>query len=164
MENKRKFVDMCDDIITAKKYDTVEAAGIAMVADNKVFLIKPFSTKGKRMWGIPKGHVENGETLEMTARREFEEEVGFGIKGEIEYLGKSGYLGNGNFPSKNIHAFIGYGTGDERFKGSNLITSGKSKGNPENVDGQYFDIKETLSIIHGSQISLMELLIEKLNL
>lgn len=167
MENS-KFVEMYKDILfVAEKSEvdqTVESAGVALVSNNKVFLIKPYSHKGSRIWGIPKGHVETGETLEKAAIREFEEEVGFKLKSDAEFLGTSGYPGTSKYPGKNIHAFVAMGTGKEKFKGSNLIDSGPDKGKPEVVDGQYIDIKKARKIVHSSQVKLIDLLIQKLNL
>jgi 8-oxo-dGTP pyrophosphatase MutT (NUDIX family) len=42
-----------------------------------------FRTPGKSYWDFPKGHIEKGEKLEETARREVAEETGIT---EIEFL------------------------------------------------------------------------------
>ena len=49
--------------------------------ENKYFLV--FGRKSKK-WGFPKGHQEENETDEETARREFFEETGFRLCHTIE--------------------------------------------------------------------------------
>ena len=55
---------------TARK---VESAGFVLVHDGRVLLLR---NRDRREWGLPKGHREDGETLDATARRELEEETG----------------------------------------------------------------------------------------
>ncbi|MDO8670053.1 MAG: NUDIX hydrolase [Dehalococcoidia bacterium] len=58
-------------------------------------------------WSLPKGHVEPGETLEETAIREIEEEVG--IKGDIEEaLGEVCYQFTRDLGTiqKTVHYFL----------------------------------------------------------
>jgi predicted NUDIX family NTP pyrophosphohydrolase len=163
---KRKFTDRCNEILSEKKKPgkIVTTAGIALIHNNKIFLVKPFNNNGKRSWGIPKGKADPGESIELCARREFTEETGFTPKTDLEYLGKAGYSGTSTYPGKDIHAFVGYGTGKEKFKGSNLIDHGPDKGKPEIINGKYIDIKEAKDIIHKSQIKFIELLMDKFNL
>lgn len=44
----------------------------------EVLLIKQF--EHKESWGIPKGHIDDGETIEQCARREVREEAGVDIQ------------------------------------------------------------------------------------
>ena len=53
----------------------VVSAGIAIIYGDKVLLAHP-SKADDKMWGIPKGKIEDGETLEETASRETMEEIG----------------------------------------------------------------------------------------
>jgi len=48
------------------------------VPELQILLIKQH--KGDNAWGIPKGHMEKGETHEQTASREVKEETGLSIK------------------------------------------------------------------------------------
>jgi 8-oxo-dGTP pyrophosphatase MutT (NUDIX family) len=52
--------------------------------------------------GIPKGGVEPGESLERTARREFAEELGHGIRGPLLDLGEIAYSDGRD---KKVHGF-----------------------------------------------------------
>lgn len=49
------------------------SAGGVVVRDGQVLLI---STRRGRRWQLPKGHIEEGESLEEAALREVEEETG----------------------------------------------------------------------------------------
>lgn len=42
----------------------------------------------KERWTIPKGHIEEGETAQQTARREIGEEAGLGSVDVLSWLGK----------------------------------------------------------------------------
>ncbi|MGH3659593.1 MAG: NUDIX domain-containing protein, partial [Micromonosporaceae bacterium] len=44
-------------------------------------LIAKHDRRGRLVWSLPKGHVENGETFEQTAAREVAEETG--VTGEV---------------------------------------------------------------------------------
>lgn len=55
---------------------------------------------GKDRWTIPKGHIEEGETAEQTARREIAEEAGLN---EVEILG---WLGKIHFRYRRIDKLV----------------------------------------------------------
>lgn len=59
-------------------------------ADNFEFLL--IKNKGSAHWGFPKGHVEPGETLEQTAKREVWEETGLNIELLPDFQEKSEYV------------------------------------------------------------------------
>ncbi|MEK4032586.1 NUDIX domain-containing protein [Methylocystis sp. IM3] len=49
----------------------------------------PFwARKDEGAWSIPKGEIDEGECAEEAARREFFEETGFSLKGELTALGE----------------------------------------------------------------------------
>ena len=50
------------------------SAGGVLINDHKFYLIFKYT---KNEWKIPKGHVEEGESLQETALREVREETGF---------------------------------------------------------------------------------------
>ena len=62
----------------------------------------------KDRWTIPKGHVEEGESLEETAVREIEEETGLGSLKILERLGKSDfrYRKADNLILMTMHVFL----------------------------------------------------------
>lgn len=57
-------------------------------------------------WFLPKGHVEEGEDLEGTARREISEEVGVHELTLVEYLGKKERITEIRKEHKIIHYFL----------------------------------------------------------
>jgi 8-oxo-dGTP pyrophosphatase MutT (NUDIX family) len=64
------------------------SAGGVVVRDGEVVVIVPRkrAADGRRVLGLPKGHPDNGETLEQAAIREVREEAGV----EAELVGKLG--------------------------------------------------------------------------
>lgn len=62
----------------------IQAAGILFVSNGKCLLIKRSSDSPyPKEWGLPGGHIEEGETPEQAARREFTEECGLTYTGEL---------------------------------------------------------------------------------
>ena len=75
----------------------VTSVGIFFVtSDNRILIGHPtYSSDGAGFWTIPKGKMDEGETEEQTAKREFFEESGLTIDGfpdgTLEYLGDEEY-------------------------------------------------------------------------
>ena len=70
-------------------------------------LIGRVDRRGRLLWSMPKGHVEEGETFEETAMREVAEETG--IRGQI--LGSLGsidywFVSEGRRIHKTVHHFL----------------------------------------------------------
>jgi 8-oxo-dGTP pyrophosphatase MutT (NUDIX family) len=62
--------------------DETSAGGVVLDADQaNVALIGRLDRRGRLLWSLPKGHIEEGETAEQTAVREVSEETG--ILGDI---------------------------------------------------------------------------------
>lgn len=59
------------------------SAGIAIIYKDKILLAHPKGASMDRMWGIPKGKIEEGETKVEAASRETLEEVGISIDPSI---------------------------------------------------------------------------------
>ena len=57
----------------------VHSAGLAIIYQNKILLVKPTNARWWKSYGIPKGHVEEDESTIDAAIREVKEEVGIDI-------------------------------------------------------------------------------------
>ncbi len=71
----------------------VLAASVAVFRDGKVLLATRTRPPADRLWSLPGGKVEAGETLEQAALRELEEEVGvtarlIGFNRHVEIFGR----------------------------------------------------------------------------
>ena len=69
----------------------------------------------EKSWTLPKGHVEQGETLEQTALREVHEETGLSQIALIKYLGsipRESLKSNGDVIQKTIHFYLAYAFDD----------------------------------------------------
>lgn len=69
----------------------------------------------KGHWGFPKGHVENGETEEMTALREIKEEVGLDVDIDTGFREVTRYS---PYPGviKDVVYFVARVSGSDRIK------------------------------------------------
>ena len=71
----------------------------------------------EKVWGIPKGHVEPGETIEQAALREIAEETGLFNVTLIRYLGsilRESVKENGDIVQKTIHYYLAYASDDHQ--------------------------------------------------
>lgn len=133
-----------------------KSAGILAyrIVDGKVQVLLgetggPFWKKGQRKYGIPKGMVEEGETEEQTARREFTEETGFSIPEDCELID----LGTSkSFSGKEVRIFavkIDFAPGEKDVPIRSMSfpiewppKSGKIETFPELDSASYFTIAE----------------------
>lgn len=132
----------------------------------KVLLAHPggpfWSKKDNAAWSIPKGLVEEGENIVIAAKREFSEETGTTVSGELSELGsvKSG--------SKQITIFACEIEVDISQFSSNTFEmewppkSGKMQLFPENDKIEWFDIEKAKEKIFKGQIAFLDRLTEKL--
>jgi predicted NUDIX family NTP pyrophosphohydrolase len=118
------------------------------IVDGQVlFLLAHAKGSSKRAnWGIPKGHVESGELLEVAARRETFEEIGI-IPEAIYYLGHVRYTNT----KKIVHCYAGEFPHDQEIKYDNV----------EIDDCKFFTILDASTVIIKDQLSLL-LTLEKL--
>ena len=79
-----------------------QAGAIAFkVVNDSLLILLVRAKKNPQQWIFPKGHIENGETAEVTAARELEEEAA--IRGE-----SLGLVGSLNFQSGDEMVSVSY--------------------------------------------------------
>ena len=149
------------------------SAGILLYRFNaedelEVFLVHPggpyFSKKDKGWWGIPKGLQHENEDLLITAKREFEEEIGFLPEGDFIELG-SVKLKSG----KTVYAWAVESNLPENWLLTcNTFTiewppkSGKYKEFDEVDKAQFFTLNQAEEYISAAQSTFLEKLHEAL--
>lgn len=122
-----------------------------------------WAKKDAGAWTIPKGVVEDGETPEQAARREFQEELGFPAEGALVPLGRIRQKGG-----KAVEAFGLEGDLDATAIRSNMFTlewpprSGRMQSFPEIDCAGWFSVAEAWEKILPSQAATLDLLEAKL--
>jgi predicted NUDIX family NTP pyrophosphohydrolase len=125
----------------------------------EVFLIHmggPYWSGKKRSWSIAKGIVEGGERIEDAARREFFEETGQEIEGELQPLGE------GRSGSKRLRIHAVYAPGLSSRIRSNTFRiewppgSGKLREYPEADRAGWFPLERAKEIVVVGQLPFLE--------
>ncbi|HEX4620502.1 MAG TPA: NUDIX hydrolase [Myxococcaceae bacterium] len=85
----------------------VSAGGVVVRERGGVLEVAVIRPRGRNLWALPKGHIDEGESLEQTARREVKEETGLDTTlekplGEIHYT----YQWRGKSVAKRVHFFL----------------------------------------------------------
>ena len=146
---------------------TVLSAGILLWrhgADGVEVLLGHFggplwARKDAGAWAIPKGVVEDGETPEQAARREFQEELGFPAEGALVPLGHIRQKGG-----KYVQAFALEGDLDAAAIRSNDFTlewpprSGRMQSFPEIDRAGWFTLAKAREKILPSQTAILDAL------
>lgn len=134
----------------------------------EVFLAHPggpfYLNKDKGVWTIPKGLPEEGESLEEAAVREFEEETGLTVQGDLVPLGETKQKGG-----KLVYAWAvagdvppGYISKSNFFEMEWPPRSGKLKLFPEMDKAAFFTAEEARTKINPAQVVFIERLEELL--
>ncbi|RSM82290.1 NUDIX hydrolase [Amycolatopsis sp. WAC 01375] len=95
--------------------DETSAGGLVVDAERaNAALIGRLDRHGRLLWSLPKGHIEDGETVEQTAVREVKEETGISAQvlqplGTIDYW----FVAERRRVHKTVHHFILEATGGE---------------------------------------------------
>ena len=84
----------------------ISAGGVVARIEKKQVYIAVVGQRGRSKYVLPKGHVEDGETLEQAARREIEEEAGFTRLRLIAPLGVKERLDFSKRHWKRTHYFL----------------------------------------------------------
>ena len=127
----------------------------------EVFLVHPggpfWARKDDGAWSIPKGEFAPGEDPLVAARREFAEETGLAVDGEVRALAPIRQAGG-----KVVHAFALEGELDADAIRSNSFTiewpprSGRLREFPEVDRAGWFALAEARRKILKSQLGLLE--------
>lgn len=143
----------------------LESAGILAYRFNEAvlsfFLVHPggpfFKNKDHGSWTIPKGLVEAGEDLLVTAKREFFEEVGVTVAGDFLSLGHITQKGG-----KRVHCFAVAFNVDPVCIVSNTFeiqwppNSGRLQSFPEVDRAGWFDFETASLRINPQQVALLK--------
>lgn len=95
--------------------DETSAGGLVVDQDRRhAVLIGRLDRHGKLLWSLPKGHIEEGETIEQTAVREVKEETGISAQ-VLESLGTIDYwfVAQRRRVHKTVHHFLLEAVGGE---------------------------------------------------
>ncbi len=88
--------------------DEISAGGLVVDTDTgRAAVIGRLDRRGRMLWSLPKGHVENGETVEQAAVREVAEETGIdsavvAALGSIDYW----FVAEDHRVHKTVHHFL----------------------------------------------------------
>ncbi|MET9259214.1 NUDIX hydrolase [Amycolatopsis sp. NPDC004079] len=95
--------------------DETSAGGLVVDPEReRAVLIGRLDRHGRLLWSLPKGHIEDGETVEQTAVREVKEETGISARvlhplGAIDYW----FVAQQRRVHKTVHHFLLEATGGE---------------------------------------------------
>jgi len=118
----------------------------------------PFFKKKTRSWSIPKGKIEENETIFDAAKREFIEETG------IKPIPPFDYIGNVRYPNgKEVFAYAFKSKFIGKIKSNHFVMewppkSGKIMSFPENDYGKMITLDEAKDLMIYSQIDFIDMM------
>lgn len=141
------------------------SAGILMFrrreGEIEVLLVHPggpfWARRDEGAWSIPKGELVSGEDPLAAARREFEEETGLAVDGDLTPLGPVKQAGG-----KEVFAWALEGDCDPATIGSNTFSmewpprSGRRREFPEIDRAAWFTLEEARKRVLGGQVGLID--------
>jgi len=94
--------------------DETSAGGLVVDHASQAAVIGRLDRRGRLLWSLPKGHIENGETAEQAAVREIEEETGITGRviaplGTIDFW----FVAEGRRIHKTVHHYLLIAEGGE---------------------------------------------------
>ncbi len=95
----------------ARKTATSAGAVVLREVEGQLKVALAHRARTNKVWVLPKGHVEKGESLEQAALREVYEETGLHNVRLMTYLGsipREAVRSNGDVEQKTIHFFLAY--------------------------------------------------------
>lgn len=95
----------------AQRTATSSGAIILREVEGKLKIALAHHPREIKAWVLPKGHVEEGESLEQAALREIYEETGLDNVQLIQHLGtilRESMKKNGDVEQKTIHFYLAY--------------------------------------------------------
>ena len=112
----------------------------------RVLLVHPSGAYNRgAAFGIPKGEPNEGEELEVTARREVLEETGVDVRGELKSLGYIDYVKS----RKRVHAWA-----------APMPKGAAPKCASWEIDkAEMFDLEEARKVIHKDQVPFIDRLV-----
>ena len=138
------------------------SAGVLLRRDDgHVLLVHPggpfWARRDEGAWSIPKGEHGDGEDPEACARREFLEELGVAVEGDLVDLGTVRQKNR-----KEVRAFLGEGDVDVSLVVSNTFTmewpprSGRQQEFPEIDRAEWFTVEEARAKLNPAQAEFLD--------
>jgi 8-oxo-dGTP diphosphatase len=88
-----------------KEYDSVDEliqiCSVVIKRDDTYLLVQEAKAKAYKLWSLPGGHLEKGESLEQAAIREAKEETGYSVK-----LVKKVFVYEKKEPERIFHTYM----------------------------------------------------------
>jgi 8-oxo-dGTP pyrophosphatase MutT (NUDIX family) len=101
----------------AQRTATSAGAIILREVEGRLKIALAHHQRASKPWVLPKGHVEEGESLEQAALREIYEEAGLDDVQLIKHLGtimRESVKRNGDVEQKTIHLYLAYAPGESQ--------------------------------------------------